>query len=110
MVVPTGELENSMMTMMTISITQKMVRRRRLLRIWETASRSRRRRSANTPPGEPERRTREAVSSSLQLKRILPLWKPKEPKSAKRMEAKSWPKLKSFNQRLSSLSLKRSSN
>jgi hypothetical protein len=42
--VPTGELENSMMTTMTLSITQKMLRQWKLLRIWETASRSRRRR------------------------------------------------------------------
>jgi len=71
--VPTGELENSMMTMMTISITQKMVRRRKLLRIWQTASRSRRRPSpVSTLPGEPERRIREAASSSLKKTAILP--------------------------------------
>ena len=97
--VPTGELENSMMTTMTISIIQKMVRRRKLLRRWQMASRSRRRKRANTPPGEPERRTREAASSS-QAKRILPLQKPKVPKNAKRMEAKS--RLKLSNLRPSS--------
>lgn len=101
--VPTGDLENSTMTMMTISITQKMLRCRKALRAWQMASRLRRRSPANTLPGEPERRAREAWSSSPQLRRILPPWKLRAQTKVSMVAAKMRPKLNLFSQRVSNL-------